>query len=238
MSKKQSERFRDLTSEIIRRNNYKIKTNFILSLINHESGGIIGRPAGVPAASGGRALGLGQVTWPVIVDFNRANKCNFKHAEDMGGRSNESARRQILVTCWLVNAKRKQVRSWLSTRSNSVSERDVILLSDTAYAVGWGATRSKLRILKNEKKPLTFDSLAVRFPRWAQPANNPIRHARNVLSMSNSWINDSTIEQITVKKNNDNRAVTSTGVDGKKITALLLITYAACAAIYAIWSAK
>jgi hypothetical protein len=153
--------------------------------MQQESGGKAGVQAYAKAGDGSYARGLMQCIKSVTDDYNKTHQTHYDHKSVMGGTSQAAARIQIRVGIWLLRRKQGQVEKWLTKRvQGTPAHRDVVMIGDTAYAMGWGATRKKLQKLEAEGLPLTFDSLAEHFPMWGYSQkrekwiNRPLKHAR------------------------------------------------------------
>lgn len=157
--------------------------DLILSIINNESGGKSGEPAGVKTKyhrdiekrAGGtrlvkRAYGLMQCIPLVILDFNKAHPKNPVYWEDMSGTDGNSGRLQIRVGCWLFNnmvraLHRDFPQEYPGTNAGNASPEQ-LTAALVAYARGYGALREKLNILKSKGLPLTQAQLHESFPLW------------------------------------------------------------------------
>jgi len=180
------ERWRPLvTSECYRASSPEL-VNWLLSIIQQESGGVPGRQAYAKAGDGSYARGLTQVIGSVTKDYNAAHGTLYDHDEVMGGTSQAAAQIQIRVGLWLVRRKQSQVRAYLEARAASTAPSSLWRLADTAYAMGWGALQGKLQTLEAEGRPLTFDELEARFPTWGYSEarekwiNRPLHHANTI----------------------------------------------------------
>lgn len=183
------ERWRSLAESEVVFNKARFTPNLALAVVQQESGGKPGVKAYAKAGDGSYAMGLMQCIKSVTDDYNKTHGTSYDHESVMGGTSLAAAQIQLRVGIWLLNRKHAQVRNWLSDRiGGEPAHRDVTMLADTAYAMGWGATRKKLTTLQTEKLPLTFDALAERFPKWGWSEkrqrwiNNPLKHARGTWS--------------------------------------------------------
>lgn len=179
------ERWRGLTEKEVSRVNARFTANLALAVVQQESGGKAGVKAYARAGDGSYAMGLMQCIKSVTDDYNKTHGTSYDHDSVMGGTSQAAAQIQVRVGVWLLQRKHAQVSKWLRKRfGTEPPHRDVTMLADTAYAMGWGATRERLTMLEAEGLPLTFDSLAERFPLWgyskkkAKWINNPVKHAR------------------------------------------------------------
>jgi len=177
------EKWRSLVEDECKRASAWHLVNLVLSIIQQESGGKAGVTAYARAGDGSYARGLMQVIGSVTSDYNRAHNTEYDHEADMGGTTPTAARLQIRVGLWLVMRKQAQVSNYLP---DGASFADIARIADTAYAMGWGATRTKLNKLKVEGLPLTFASLAERFPKWGWSEkkqkwiNRPLHHAQTI----------------------------------------------------------
>jgi len=178
------ERFRSIVERTVK----VVAPNVVLSIIQQESNGVIGRTANRHAAAGGYARGLMQVIRLVTSDYNRVHHTDYDHVVDMGGKGMINAEKQIRVGAWVFERQLQNVRRYMLKWAPNPRTADVVRIADCAYAVGWGNVRRKLDILKSEGLALTFDSLAARFPYWGSVVENgkrrwinrPLHHAQEV----------------------------------------------------------
>jgi hypothetical protein len=172
-------RWRDIVSEELASAKAPMPTNLVLALIQQESGGQPGLVAGVGAGDGSHAAGLMKCIEAVRVDYNRLTGGGVSQA-DLRGADVESARKQVRVGVWLLARKWGQVRAYLDANGGPTDTRNVALLADNAYAMGWGSLKRQLVNLEAAGRPLTEDALVAHNPEWGRPANDPLRHARVV----------------------------------------------------------
>lgn len=157
--------------------------DLILSIINNESAGRAGIPAGVgtkfhldvPKRAGGnrlvkRAYGLMQTIPAVISDFNKDHGAKPAYWEDVSGKTAEAGRIQIRIGCWLFNKYVRLLHKYdpVSFPGSHAGEASPEQLTSAlvAYAVGWGALRKKFDVLKEKGVPLTQRNLYENFPLW------------------------------------------------------------------------
>lgn len=180
------ERFRGVVAEEVAAASSPVPVNIALAVIEHESGGRIGVQAYAKAGDGSYARGLMQCIKAVTDSYNTAHGTSIHHDSVMGGEHWSDARLQVRVGLWLLGRKWKQVAEWLQARGVSPELADWARIADTAYAMGWGASKKKLEQLEAEGRPLTFDELAEAFPKWgyseskAKWINRPILHAEKI----------------------------------------------------------
>lgn len=168
-----------------------IPPDLILAIIQNESDGVVGVPAGRPARSPGdvptltgkkfvdRAYGLMQTIPAVVAGYNKATKDpQFKATwEDISGTDERAARIQIRLGCFFLG----RCNAWLHNNypniapAASLSNADMnqIRLALTAYAIGPGNLKNKLDILAQQGKPQTFDQLKISFPDWGKIKSGP-----------------------------------------------------------------
>jgi len=178
------ERFRGIVERVVK----TASPDIVLSIIQQESNGVIGRTANRHAAAGGYARGLMQVIGLVTNDYNRVHHTDYDHISNMGGKGMSNAEKQIRVGVWLFERQLQNVRRHMLRWAPSPQTADVVRIADCAYAVGWGNVRKKLDILRSEGFNLTFASLVDRFPNWGSVVkkgrrhwiNRPLHHAQTV----------------------------------------------------------
>lgn len=180
-----------------------IPPDLVLSIIQHESGGIVGRSGSGRTKCGNitdmngdtheicHAMGLMQVIPAVVNWYNEtATGAEFATLEDLIGTDERAARIQIRIGCkYLASVNHLLHRRFPEAcPAASLSEADssqvgIVL---TAYAVGPGRTIKKLESLKQRGFKPTFANLESHFPRWGKNAagkwiNRPIQYAALVL---------------------------------------------------------
>lgn len=181
-----------------------IPPDLVLSIIRHESAGVIGRPGtghirtpGIVYDVNGTphqidiALGLMQTIPATIQGYNdSAPQGEAATLEDMTGNDERAARLQIRVGCKFLAGCNSYLHSNFPAacpaRSLSSATDDQIGIVLTAYAVGPGNTAKKLKKLINTGKKPTFKNLQVNFPLWGQNSdgvwvNRPLLYANTVL---------------------------------------------------------
>lgn len=181
-----------------------IPPDLVLAVLEHESGGIAGRPGGtgtktaeLPAACGGvqtvdRAMGLMQVHPRTVKGFNeRQTDENSKaFVEDIAGNDERSIRLQIRIGCFYLARCCAGLhgfdRSAFPARSLRNADPNQIALSLAGYAVGLGAVLKKLEQLKQLGQGLTYTALLTNFPDWGKSKetgkwiNRPLHFAKTV----------------------------------------------------------
>lgn len=180
-----------------------IPPDLILSIINNESGGQAGVPAGVrtkfarelPLRTGGtelvdRAYGLMQCVPVVIEDYNKAHPKEPVYFDDMKGRTADAGRLQIRVGTWLFNKMIRRLSDFFpeSFPARTASDADPEQLSAAlvAYARGMGALKKKFELLKQKGVSLTQRNLYEHFPLWGfdkvkrKWINRPLYYAAKV----------------------------------------------------------
>lgn len=186
-----------------------IPPDLVLSIIRHESAGIIGRPGKGHIRSPGIvfdvngvphdidvALGLMQTIPATIQGYNSDVPADERATlEDMTGTDERAARLQIRVGCrFLAGCNQylhKKFPDACPAQSLSTATDDQIGIVLTAYAVGPGNTAKKLqKLIELGKKP-TFSNLQIEFPTWGQNSdgrwiNRPLLYAQTVLK----WYRD------------------------------------------------
>jgi len=170
-----------------------IPPDLVLSIINHESGGLPGlKSTGTTAAnveiSGSpgkvnRALGLMQCTSVTVQWYNDKGRGTGEPVtyDDMTGSSERACRQQIRVGCALYAAQVAQLHrfdpSTFPSRSAANATPDQLKFALVAYAIGGGwqadgpdgkGLKPRLIGLQNAGLPLTFQNLASYNPLWGK----------------------------------------------------------------------
>ena len=186
-----------------------IPPDLVLSIINHESGGIVGvashdttPPFEVTNDAGQKetanhAYGLMQTTPGLLRTWQDGGKTPKITIDDLRQKDERAARCQILLGCWYFDSCVRSVHSYdpktFSGSSSGSASNEHLRLALTAYAAGFGAKsppggkglKPKLDKLKELGKPLTLDAIAEVFPEWGRKKDGgyyirPIAFARNV----------------------------------------------------------
>jgi len=165
-----------------------IPADLILAVIRRESNGVIGRVANsrtklcrqLPTRQNTKkrvchAMGLMQCVPVVVDDWNKSHAQKVT-VDDMTGKSSADGRIQIKIGCELFRTYLKNLNHYDSrqfpARSPANADSNQLQMSLFAYRMGYGALQKKLDILKREGKPLTYESMLRRFPRWGYDADN------------------------------------------------------------------
>ena len=180
-----------------------IPPDLVLSIIQHESGGIVGRRGSGRTKCGKlkdvygndhevcNALGLMQTIPDTINGYNR-NKtgADFATIEDMIGTDERAARMQIRIGCHFLATVNHYLHRYFPAAcpalSLSEAEPGQIGIVLTGYAVGHGATANKLQQLIDQNIKPTFSNLKTHFPNWGKNSagqwiNRPVHYASVVL---------------------------------------------------------
>jgi len=163
---------------------YSFPAGLVLSLMAQESGGQIGIVARVGAGDGSNASGLLQVIKATLDTYN-ASRPDIPWSR-MSEKTIAAARDQIAVGTWYLNRCWSNLDNWLVDHGESASLADFARIADTAYAMGWGATKKKLNTMYDEAIPVSWDNLVLRFPNWGYSSskerwiNRPLKHAGEV----------------------------------------------------------
>lgn len=180
-----------------------IPPDLVLSIIQHESGGIPGRIGSGRVKCGKlidikgneheicHALGLMQTIPATINGYNRNTAGNeLATIEDMTGTDERAKRLQIRIGCRFLALVNRYLHDKFPAACPAVSLADAkpdqtgIVL--TGYAVGHGRTEKKLQDLIDRNIRPTFQNLKKQFPGWGQNQagkwiNRPIQYADVVL---------------------------------------------------------
>lgn len=148
-----------------------LPVDLVLALIDRESSGI---PGLVNAQSG--AMGLGQVMPVVVRDYNAVTGDNISH-EDLKGKSDADAEKQIRIAVWVLLRFWRSAHRYLIRRNPNHNPDDLARIADLFYVAGPGATQRKLNTLENP----TWQAIEDRFPEW-----NALPHPRFVFSRTNT----------------------------------------------------
>lgn len=159
-----------------------LPVNFVLSLIQQESGGRPGRVANEGAGDGSHASGLMQVIGSTLAGYNTAHPSAPVLLAEMRGTSTADAAKQIRVGVWVFSRERAKAISWLAAHSiKSPDWKDVLRLADTGYARGWGHTEARLEKLAVSGGDFSWERFAEAFPDpWDGTRNRPIFHASRI----------------------------------------------------------
>lgn len=196
---KQIERWRRIAASVAP----DIPTDLLLAIINNESNGQPGIPAGkktpvcvaLPTSTGGsktvcRAYGLMQ-TVPATIDFyNRSNKTvTFNQ---ISGSTDSDAAAQIAVGAFYLRFVNDYLNHKFPTDLPAKEVKDADLnqlkLVLTGYAVGHGAIEDKLSALSRRGAALTYDNVKRYFPTWGQNkkgvwVNRPLFYAAKISAL-------------------------------------------------------
>jgi len=184
-----------------------IPTDLVLSIIDHESGGVPGeksqattKPGVILTDSGSeitynRALGLMQVIPPNIESWNK-HKTPKVTFEDMSGDDEKAVRLQIRLGSSIFANSLFALHRFdpveFPARSPGEASSRQLQLALVAYAIGPGNPGGqkglipKLERLKELKRPLTLEALKATFPRWGYSEkkqawiNRPLKAAEKV----------------------------------------------------------
>lgn len=143
-----------------------------LSLIDYESGGIIGNTNQSSGASG-----LMQVMPGTLADYNKRHALKVPLSV-LRSREPEAARSQIRVGLWVLTQFWRGTYNYLRQRSKTISTDDLARIADLYYAAGPGITRKKLGAVSAP----TFAALAAANPTW-----KAISHAERVFKRLDSF---------------------------------------------------
>jgi hypothetical protein len=173
--------------------------DLILSIIDHESGGHAGRRAAVACKPGelakvdgskvtlNHAYGLMQVIPSTVAWYNQIHPSEPAYVEDIKGTGERASRLQIRIGVWLLAHNLRQLFNLdpvsFPGQNASSATPDQIMSALVAYAIGLGALKQRLEILKSEGRALTLNSLGERFPLWGYSQaqdrwiNRPVQYA-------------------------------------------------------------
>ena len=180
-----------------------IPPDLVLSIIQHESAGIIGRRGSGRTKCGKlkdvngqeheicTALGLMQTIPATINGYNnKKTGADFATLEDMIGSDERAARMQIRIGCnYLATVNHylhKHFPAACAALSLANATTDQIGIVLTGYAVGHGNTAKHLQKLIDQNVQPTFENLKMHFPDWGKNAagkwiNRPLLYASVVL---------------------------------------------------------
>jgi len=173
----------DIVEQVLNETSRPIPVNFVLGVIQRESGGIVGN------YGNGIAMGLMQVLRGTLASFNdKQNKSYTK--QDMIGTSNEDAMRQIEVGTWYlqrcllsVNKMNPFEFTWpkgpLGRTQGHYADMSYVAgingfrkFRERALNQGFADTPQALRLYRN-----TYETT------WGQP-NRPFDHAKGVWALA------------------------------------------------------
>lgn len=181
-----------------------IPPDMVLAVIQNESRGVAGLPAGrqsksrsyLPCTDGtekwvDRAYGLMQTVPCTVLSYNdyQRSRSDFdpnKLAtwEDISGKDERAIRIQIAIGCYYLAVANRILNinhpDSAPSKSLSNANADQIKLVLASYAIGAGATSKKLRLLEEKNVKPSFANLERYFPDWGKPANRPVYFARKV----------------------------------------------------------
>jgi hypothetical protein len=159
----------------------------VMAIIEHESKGVIGAPAGKETAHAGIytkrdkttirvkiAGGLMQTIPNVVFDFAKA-KSRTIYFEDIFGSSIDDAKKQIEIGVWLLKRQINNVSKYMKITADHGSRinENALRFIISCYAVGGPATTALLDDLKANGYPLTIDSAKENYPNFGGNNNNP-----------------------------------------------------------------
>lgn len=176
-----------------------IPPDLVLSIIQHESGGIPGRIGSGRTKCGKlsdvhgneheicHALGLMQTIPDTVNGYNaNATGADVATIEDMTGTDERAKRIQIRVGCKYLATVNYFLHKYFPVACPAFSLADAdagqVSIVLTGYAVGHNATAKKLQELADRNIKLTFANLKKEFPNWGkntagQWLNRPIHYA-------------------------------------------------------------
>lgn len=156
--------------------------DLILAIIKKESGGVIGKKAGltckpweIPTTSGGmitynRALGLMQVVPRTIAGYNNRHPDALVYYEQMSGKTEADARIQIRVGCDVLAIEIRNLHNYdglafPGTTPNNI-DTNQLLCALLGYRMGFGSLTKKLNKLRDRGLALTYANIKNEFPNW------------------------------------------------------------------------
>ena len=117
-----------------------------------------------------RAYGLMQVIPSTVAWYNQLHPKDFAYFEDVSGKTERAARMQIRIGCWLLAHNVRMLHKFdpqaFPGTSPGTASPEQLGQALIAYAIGLGALRKRLRVLKEKELPLTQGSLHEQFPLW------------------------------------------------------------------------
>lgn len=146
-----------MVGELIAAGGYPWPVEYILAIIQSESGGNIGE---VNPKSG--ASGLMQIMPIALKQFNIDTKLGYTMV-DMKGKDDQSARRQVRVGLHIVGYMWRQAANYLKKRVSHIVFEDLVQISQLFYVAGQGAAKKKI----DEVVEPTFAKIADRFAGWS-----------------------------------------------------------------------
>jgi len=195
-----------------------IPVDLVLSLIKQESGGQVGRIAGadcrpglIPTNAGNmvtakRALGLMQVVPNTIKAYNKANPSDIATFEQMIGKSNSDARKQVRVGCWVFRKEIHNLNKYdpLEFPAETAPEADTnqMLFAILCYRMGFGATKKRMNEMKAKHYLLDYKVFRREYKDWGKTTegkwiNRPIHYTDTV------WTNYKTHKSTSPVKSDD-----------------------------------
>jgi hypothetical protein len=171
-----------------------LPVDLLLAVIQAESGGEAGvksRQTTHPATVGGKKLqnayGLMQVTPRLIAAWNSQVKDPVVTLADLEGTDERAARVQVRIGASYLRNQFARLANYSPTFLNDpmAASLDQTALALAAYRMGWYGLRQKLDELQAVGQPLTWRTIAERWPTWgtvngSQP-NKPIYYVDRVM---------------------------------------------------------
>lgn len=169
-----------------------IPPNLVLAIINHESGGIIGRPSeeknkayevlndAGEMVTQSHAYGLMQCSPGLLRTYQDRGLSPKITLDDLKGKDDRAARTQIKLGCWYfahqVRALHQYDPKIFSGQSPGTASDEQLKLALMSYAAGWGGKsepgakglKPRLDELRHLGLPLTAASIGQQFPTWGQ----------------------------------------------------------------------
>lgn len=170
--------------------------SLVLALIWHESGGQVGiigkgktktaklKTKGGDLLTVDRALGLMQVIPPNIKAHNDRGRSPFVFYEDMTGTSSRAAKIQIQLGTAIFRSALLSLHQFDPVRfpfPKGPPTTDQNLIALMIYAYGFGNVRPLLVEIKQANIPITFATIAARWPQFGWPKNRPVQFAQWVM---------------------------------------------------------
>lgn len=132
---------------------------------------------GLPAWKRARALGLGQVVPGTLRSYN-ARHADHVSPCDLAGTSDESGRKQLAVSWWVLLSCLGAVGL---TPQTTALDDEMIRMARLCYARGIGATYKKRADAIAARYPGTFGGMEMFAPKWGAP-DRPFYGARRLLA--------------------------------------------------------